>query len=116
MASSKPAQVEIETLKQFHPLNLVPDDGFKDLLATVQIVELKKNQILFKRPPGDDTTFYLLEGEIEIRESFENRRPILAGSEDANSSIEELARQGATVRALGPARVVTLSRDAIDAA
>lgn len=111
-----PGGIEADVLKGFHPVDLATDEGAQDILASAQVLELGRNKILFKKAPPPDETYYLLDGEVEIRESFENRKRVEAGTDDARNALEEQCKGGATVRALGEVRILVLSRDAIDSA
>ena len=116
MASKMRQDIDLADLQKFHPLVLVTEAKLQELVDSAKFLELKKNQILFKKPPSEETTYYLLEGEIEVRKSFDDRQPISAGSEEAKFALEEHTRSGATLRALGKVHILTLSRDQIDEA
>ena len=103
-------------LKTFHPLLLVPDARLDALLNSGNILSLKRNQFLFKKSPPPETCFFLLTGEIEIRESFNIRHKVEAGSDQAGFALEEHCSEGASIRALSDIRVLTLPRDAVDLA
>jgi CRP-like cAMP-binding protein len=78
------------------------------------LVRLEKGRFLFRKMPQADTAYFLLEGEVEVRESFEKRTQVDARGNQARFPLEELCRRGASVRALKDALVLTLKRDAID--
>jgi CRP-like cAMP-binding protein len=114
MAAIKGVQITLEGLQRFHPLTLISEKHFARLLEGADIVKLPKGQFLFRKAPQPDISYFLMEGEIEVRESFENRNTVAAGGNQAKFPIEDLCKGGASVRALVDTVVLTLRRDAID--
>ena len=109
-------ELTTDLLKTFHPLVLVPDSRLGALIEGGDIVRLKRNQFLFKKAPPPDTCFFLIEGDIEVRESFNVRHKVTAGSDQAGFALEEHCSEGASVRALSDVSVLTLQRDDVDLA
>ena len=116
MAGPERPKLDVEALKKFHQLELMPEENLQEILTAAEYLDLKKNQILFRKPPPPETTYFLIDGDIEIRKSFEDRQRLETGSEEARFAVEEHCKSGVTLRALGPVCIVGFSRDAIDAA
>ena len=106
--------ITLERLQRFHPLTLISEKHFARLLEGAATVRLAKGQFLFRKAPQPDTSYFLLEGEVEVRESFDSRSVVDAGGSQARFPLEELCKGGASVRAQSDAIVLTLTRDAID--
>ena len=107
-------ELTLARLQRFHPLTLIAEKQVDALLDGASIVRLAKGQFLFRKTPDPATSYFLLDGEIEIRESFENRSTVDAAGSQARFALEELCRGGASVRALGDAVVLTVRREAVD--
>jgi CRP-like cAMP-binding protein len=113
MLRKKPS-IDPALLQRFHPLSLVDPGQQKQLLKRAQVLEYRRNQYLYRKTPPAGTVYFLLDGDIEIRESFESRIPLSAGDERAQHSLNEQSPDGASIRALGDVRVLAVARDAID--
>ena len=103
-----------ERLHHFHPLTLVAEKHFDRLLEGAAVVRIEKGRFLFRKMPQPGTAYFILEGAIEVRESFEKRTLVEAGSHQARFPLEDLYRNGASARAQTDACVLTLRRDVID--
>lgn len=114
MAMIDGVELTLERLHYFHPLALIAEKHIGQLLEGAALVRLEKGRFLFRKMPRADTAYFLLEGEVEVRESFEKRTQVDARGNQARFPLEELCRRGASVRALKDVVVLTLKRDAID--
>ena len=106
--------VTLERLRNFHRLALISEKHIERLMEGAGIKRLSKGLFLFRKMAQPDTSYCLLEGEVESRESFEKRNLVDAAGHQARFPIEEHCRGGAAVRAQGDCVVLTLRRDAID--
>jgi len=114
MALIDGVDITLEVLKRFHPLTLISEKHLDRVLEGASVVALPKGQFLFRKTPQPELSYFLLSGEVEVRESFENRNVVEAGGSQARFPLEDLCRNGASVRALKDATVLTLTRDGID--
>ncbi len=103
-----------QSLQHFHPLELIAERHFERLLEGAAVMRVDKGRFVFRRQPQPGITYFVLEGAVEVRESFENRTLVDAGSRQARFPLEELYRSGASARAQTDASVLTLRRDVID--
>jgi CRP-like cAMP-binding protein len=106
--------ISLERLKRFHPLSLIPEQHVSRVLEGAAVVRLGKNQFLFRKSPPPEICFFLLLGEVEIRESFDKRTVVDATGSQSRFPLEELCRGGASIRAQKESVVLTLARDMID--
>src|SRR5262245_44527408 len=114
MAKIDGVEITVERLKRFHPLTLISEKHLDKVLDGAAIVRLAKGQFLFRKNPAPETSYFLMEGEVEVRESFENRSVIDANGSQARFPLEELCKGGASVKAQKDTMVLTLKRDGID--
>ncbi|MBU1190811.1 MAG: cyclic nucleotide-binding domain-containing protein [Gammaproteobacteria bacterium] len=66
---SSQSTVDLRALAQLVPLNSLSADNFKDLVQRVQIEQLSAGHSLFRRDDRDSWAYYLLEGELELRDA-----------------------------------------------
>jgi CRP-like cAMP-binding protein len=74
-------------LAQLVPLNSLSADNFKDLVHRVQIEYLAAGHSLFHRDDRDSCAFYLLEGELELRDANHNVTVLQGGMPAARHPI-----------------------------
>lgn len=115
MAKVDGIEITLETLHRFHPLTLMTDKDMQRVLGGATMMSLAKGQFLFRKSPPSDVSYLLLEGEVEARQSFEDRSLIAAGSSQARFPLEDQARKGSSVRATADCKVLVLKREAMDA-
>ena len=114
MTAVNGVEISADILTRFHTLSMIGEHHLKALLEGAEVLTLTKNQYLFRRHPDPTISYFLLNGQLEVRESFENRNTVDSGGSQARFAIDDLAKNGASVRALGDAMVLLLNRDVID--
>lgn len=83
MAMNFHSQVDKRVLQTFVPVNGISSEHL-DELALKQTVDISvKGQTLFQLGDDDDSTLYLLEGEVELVDVEGNRQTIVAGGLDS---------------------------------
>ena len=115
MARVDGIELTLEALQRFHPLTLMTAKDMDRVLGGASVITLAKGQFLFRKAPPADVSYLLLEGEVEARESFDNRNLIAAGGSQARFALEHQARNGSSVRATSDCKVLVLKREAMDA-
>jgi len=115
MARVDGIELTLEALQRFHPLTLVTGKDMDRVLAGASVMSLAKGQFLFRKTPPADVSYLLLEGEVEARESFDNRSLISASGSQARFALEHQARSGSSVRATTDCKILVLKREAMDA-
>ncbi len=69
------------------PLNSLSADNFKDLVQRIQVEHLAVGHSLFHRDDRDTWAFYLLEGELELRDGSQNATVLQGGMPAAQHPI-----------------------------
>lgn len=103
-----------ERLRQFHPLALIVDRHFDRLMEGATIARVAKGRFLFRKSPEPGVSYFVLDGTVEVRESFDARTVVDASTHHGRFAVEALCRNGASVRAQSDACVLVLQRDVID--
>ena len=76
-------RINKELLNRFHPLCSV-DSQYQDQLIQGALIEpFASNEFILKKSTDSEFLYFLVEGAVEIRFSFENRLLIKAGEEQA---------------------------------
>lgn len=78
---------DLRVLAQLVPLNSLSADNFKDLVQRVQIEHLTAGHSLFRRDDRDSWAYYLLEGELELRDANQNVTTLHGGMPAARHQI-----------------------------
>ena len=69
MAMIDGVELTLERLHYFHPLALIAEKHIGQLLEGAALVRLEKGRFLFRKMPRADTAYFLLEGEVEVRDA-----------------------------------------------
>jgi len=108
----------LDFLKKIPFLADLPDEDLRELIETVETVELKKGDILFEEDTEADRTFIIKEGEVEILK-FSSGREVLLAVRGSGIVIGEMALLGsvtrtATVRARTNSVLYAISKERFD--
>ena len=57
---------EYEQLSKLIPLNTLEPDAFNNLLGSIEVMKVNKNQLIFQEGDVDHVNVYLLEGELKL--------------------------------------------------
>lgn len=79
MQADKPT-LDVRQLAQLVPLNSLSADNFKDLAQRLRPEQLGAGRALFRQGDRDKVAFYLLEGELELRDGGGAATLLQAGS------------------------------------
>ncbi|RRJ83442.1 cyclic nucleotide-binding domain-containing protein [Aestuariirhabdus litorea] len=105
--------LSLDRVQQLHPLQFLSPSAHQQLLAAAEQVKVSKGSIILKKRNTLPTTCYLISGQVELRHSFDDRKPLHANDQLACQPLEELVREGASVRALEECVLLRFERDLI---
>lgn len=123
MSSVKPPAADKVTTAQLREVGLfgaLSDDFLEHLVGTLTIQRINVGDTIFKEGDPAREMYVVLDGEIEVlkrsRRGRETRVAVL-GPNDCfgEMSIIDMQQRSATVRALGPSRVLRISTEEMDA-
>lgn len=104
----------LDCLDQFVPIGSLSQQSMDELGKSLEILEFKPGQTLFKKGDSDKWLYYLLEGQVSLVD--EDRAPlsIAAGDEDGRYALARLKPRRYTGIANGPAKVLRVDEDVLD--
>ena len=106
---------ESEWFRQCVPICSLGEANFQVLLEEVAILELGKNDLLFKEGDADSASIFLLEGVVELTSRANKAvRTIESGSETARYAIAQLKPRQFTGKALSTVKIASVDSLALD--
>lgn len=109
-------RINKELLNRFHPLSSV-DAHYQDQLLQGALIEpFEANEFILKKSTDSEFLYFLLEGSVEIRFSFENRLLINAGEEQAQFALQDTQNNEGAVRATEDCQILAVHKDALEQA
>ncbi|WP_426414628.1 cyclic nucleotide-binding domain-containing protein [Aestuariirhabdus sp. LZHN29] len=107
--------ISLEQIQHLHPLQRLNASAHKQLQSAAEQIAARTGNIIFKKRDNlSPCVSYLLKGQVELRHSFADRKPLRDCDELAHQPLEELVGIGASIRALEDCVVVRFERDLID--
>jgi len=96
------------------PLNKLPGERQRRLLAQAELLELRKKQQLFAQGARDDYTYYVLEGTIEMHADGSLIKRVTGGEGASFQPLAQLQPRQMSAVAIGPALVLRLRRSLLE--
>ena len=101
-------------IAQYIPLNTLSSKHFEILLNKAEIIELRKNQPLFRRGDVDKSHFYLLEGALGITSTTGETNTIESGTEESRHPLAQHQPRQCTAKALEPTVCLKIESKSLD--
>lgn len=101
-------------LQTFIPVNSLTSSSLDQLLAKQDVAMIPKGQTLFRIGDEDNTTIYLLSGEVELVDSQGRRTVISAGGIESWHPIEHFQPRRSTATALSDVSIVRFDSYRLD--
>jgi len=108
------SQVDKRVLQSFVPVNGISSEHLEELAARQAVDIAVKGQSLFQLGDSDDTTLYLLEGEVELVDVAGHRQTIAAGGLDSWHPIGHFQPRRHTCTALSDITFVRIDSFRLD--
>lgn len=112
--------VTLEKLREVGLFGALSDDFLAHLVQTLSVVSVDAGDTLFREGESARAFFVVLDGEIEVLKKSRRGREVrvaILGPTDCfgEMSIVDMQPRSATVRALGPARLLRITSEEMDA-
>jgi CRP-like cAMP-binding protein len=108
----RPAELAI--LKTFSPLDGLKAENLHALARKTQVRELGAGRVLFKEGDSDKRTFYLVDGQIELRADDRLMGVIKSGSAEARAPLAPGLPRKFTARAATDVEYIVIDSDLLD--
>lgn len=106
--ATAPKKSPLELIRNFVPLNLLPEEDLYTLLENAVFEKLEKNQVLFSEGDMDNQNVYLLSGKVQMISGDQEMDKVDSHSETARFPLAHQIPRKFTVVAPKPAEVVRL--------
>lgn len=103
-----------DIVNRFYPLDSIAPSLLDQLNQNALISDVESGACIIKAGIDDGLNHYLLDGELELRLSFDNRQPILPGDLTAKHCLEKSIANGGMIKAASKAKILSVSRSAIE--
>src|SRR5271163_3385389 len=106
--------INLTVLKTFSPLDGLKAENLHALARKTVIRELAGGRVLFKEGDTDKRTFYLVDGEIELRADDRIMGVIKAGTPEARTALSPGLPRRFTARAANDVEYIMIDSDLLD--
>ncbi len=101
-------------IKRFSPLNKISHKYHGQLIEELKLTSYKAGAVIVRKERDKKQAHFLVQGRVEIRESFENRFHIDHENPDSNNAIESILKDRSLVRAVDDCQILSVNTDIID--
>ncbi len=102
-------------LSRFREFDLLSSESYELLLKHLVLTRYEPGGLIVKKGKIDqDSCLFLLEGEMELRHSFEARDILVAGDDDNRGAFNALIEKSTTVKALGASLVASIETASLE--
>ena len=106
--------IDKSLLQTFVPVNSLTGDHLDRLLDQQEVRTFLDGEVLFSIGDQDNTTIYLLSGQVELEDASGNRQVISAGGMESWHALEHFQPRRSTARAIGDVSVVSFDSFRLD--
>jgi len=109
-----PKMADIKALKNLVPLNGLSNTHFEELARKATVLEIKEGKFLFKKGERDNSTCYVLSGEIALHDGSDIKLTIQGGTEEAKHPIAPQQPRQLSARAKTKSTVISIDSGLLD--
>jgi CRP-like cAMP-binding protein len=103
-----------ELIRWFIPINHFSPERQDEVVRIADILTFKKKEIIFKQGEKDDSSYYILKGEIELFSNNRAENTIKSGTDRARYPVAQLQPHHFSARAKTEVIILKLDRLALD--
>ncbi len=103
-----------EVLSQFMPLGLINENFYGELFEKVVVANFSESETIVKNPVKSALRHYLVEGDVELRYSFVDRRTLSSNDAQFRFPLEEIIKEQGSIKAVDHCIVLIVNVDFID--
>ncbi len=104
----------IKYVAQFSPLNQVSDMHRQQFMSTLELVSIDRGESIVRKLKGSNNIHFLVEGEIEVRQSFEHRLNLDHNCIQCRHSLESLLEDRGSIKAVENCIVLVVNNEKLD--
>lgn len=103
-----------EQLRQLLPFQKLDQEDLFLLSKKATLLKAKKGKRLFKKGSKDDWTYFLLSGELDLKDAQRTHKKLVSGTEDASAAVSHLQPRVYTVTALTDIIYIKMDKSLLD--
>jgi len=107
-------KTDLSILRSFSPLDGLKAENLNALARKTSVRQLDSGRILFKEGDSDKRTFYLVSGELDLRNQERTVATIRGGTPEAKNAIAPGQPRRFTARALTDIEYISIDSDLLD--
>ncbi|NOY67050.1 MAG: SUMF1/EgtB/PvdO family nonheme iron enzyme [Gammaproteobacteria bacterium] len=112
--SAMPKMADIKALKNLVPLNMLSNTHFEELARKATVIDIKPGKFLFKKGERDNSTCYVLSGEIALHDGTDIKLTIQGGSEEAKHPVAPQQPRQLSARAKTHCTIISIDSGLLD--
>ncbi len=101
-------------IEKFSPLNQVASKYHSQLASHLRLIKVKAGKGIIKQDKHSKLLHFLVEGQVEIRESFDIRYPFSHDDQDSDLSLESRLQSRSSVKATTDCAILVANTEKID--
>ena len=101
-------------IARFSPLNQVASKYHSQLASHLRLIKVKAGAGIIKQDSHSKLLHFLVQGKVEIRESFDIRYPFQHDDQDSDLSLESRLQNRSSVKAISDCIILVANNDKID--
>jgi CRP-like cAMP-binding protein len=109
-------KLDPQALKLFNTFRDIGDMALEKLVASADVRKVKSGSVIVEKIRDTDQVHFLLQGSVEVRTSFFDRKNFSHQDSEARGALEEAASNGVAVTASTDCEVVKFYRTQVEAA
>ena len=101
-------------VRELIPINGLPEQHQDEVLSHGNVVKYRKGRYVFKQGDKDNSTFFVLEGELELIADGQLVKQVASDTPDARHALAQLQPRQLSARAKTPLQVFKIDRTVLD--
>ncbi|NCF28405.1 MAG: cyclic nucleotide-binding domain-containing protein [Gammaproteobacteria bacterium] len=101
-------------VRELIPINGLPEQHQEEILSHGKVIKYRKGRYVFKQGDKDNSTFFILEGELELIADGQLVKQVASDTPDARHALAQLQPRQLSARAKTPLQVFKIDRTVLD--
>ena len=103
-----------DLLEQLVPLNQIDRKYYTQLRKHIKLIEADNGDWIIRKNRDPKLHHYLIDGEAELRHSFENRSILSTATQQFSEPLEKLLKERSSIKALAPCTILVVQTEQVD--
>lgn len=112
--ASMPLPIDSKTLRRFVPFDSLSESYIRDVIRLAKIVKLPSGRNIFRRNQVTRTSYYLLNGKVELMDAENRINTVNAESRESRYALDNSQPHSMSATAVGEVTLLSVDRDQLD--